>query len=46
MQQNSINPTHMAPDRCQIIERSGLSDSTYTDMHLTEMSTRNMSWKV
>jgi hypothetical protein len=30
-QQNSVNPPHTGPGRCQIIECSGLSDSTYTD---------------
>lgn len=29
---NSINPEHMGPNRHQIIEYFGLSDSAYTDL--------------
>jgi hypothetical protein len=32
VQQNSVNLTCRRPDRHQIIEYSGLSDSTYTDL--------------
>jgi len=28
LHQNSVNLTHMGPDRCQIIKYSGLSDCT------------------
>jgi hypothetical protein len=31
IQQNSINPTCMGLDKCQIMEYSELSDDTYTD---------------
>lgn len=32
IQQNSINPTHVGPHKCQIIKYSGLSDGIYTDL--------------